>query len=683
MSEKIIVPGLSPVTSKQNGNDFDVSVWNRVYKISNAPFFSSILSGGKEVLASPVRVAGTCFGKTIEWEKFENLEMADSTEKSITFVQATKFRELILNTRLTVYYDGMVKCGITLCPEGYHSGAVYGRNVIQEERLSLNKLYLEFPLKKEFAKFYHMNPGGVTTIDGNQVDAKTMSLRTMDYVPEKSLVAPFKQSFYLGNDYAGLSVFFESDEGWRPEFDNKVIECINQEDCILLRVHLLDEEHFDWIDKGGFNGGFLYPINFSFGMQATPVKPMPKNQFVQKAFHSDGILRDGRFDLDIPLPDNKTGEIMVDELKRQGVEYVYVHEKWNDLQNSFKLTKNTAERLKYMVKLCHDRGMKLIPYFGFEIASLSPDFEDFMQYKLQRETHYYDFMHGIYVRTPHQRDLSVCYKSDYSKIFLEGVEKLMDEYGFDGLYLDGTYEINPCHNFRHGCGYIDRNGVSHPTYSVWKKREMCEKLYEIVHSRGGIINIHTSNNFPVPLLAFADSIWDGEVIQPLLLSGTLDCVPEGHYRSVYTGRPLGIFANTISYVNPPVWTLHHSIATMITFGMLPRPQRTSEQLDEVSKIWKIYDEIDVENAIFKPYYENDVKVSNDNVRVTYFENGNNVLAVIANAFKYPSGKTLIEFSDKFKTATDKINDKKVDLINGNTIDVEFETFDYLLIMLSK
>ena len=106
-------------------------------------------------------------------------------------------------------------------------------------------------------------------------------------------------------------------------------------------------------------------------------------------------------------------------------------------------------------------------------------------------------------------------------------------------------------------------------------------------------------------------------------------------------------------------------------------------LDEVSKIWKIYDEIDVENALFKPYYENDVKVSNDNVRVTCFENGNNVLAVIANAFKRPSGKTTIEFSDKFKTATDKINDKKVDLINGNTIDVEFETFDYLLIMLSK
>ncbi len=687
MNEKIVVPSLTPVTSVDKGNSYEVNVWNRTYTISQSPFFSSILTANQEVLAKPIRLAGRCFDKEIEWENFENYEMTEGNDRSITFVQATKFRELILNTSFTVYYDGLVKCNIKLCPEGYHYGRIYGRNTTQEELMVLDKLYLEIPFKKEFAKFYHINPEGVTTVNGKPVDKEVMSLNTMNFVPSESLILPFKNTVYLGNDTAGLGVFFETDEGSQILDETKVVECINQEDCVLLRVHLLDKEHHKWLEKGEFNGGFLFPITFEFGMQATPVKPMPKNQYVQKAFHTHGVFetKEGRqFLLDKPMPDSIDGEIMIDELKRQGVEYVYVHERWNDLQNSFYLTKNTAERLKYMVKLAHDRGMKIIPYFGFELATLSPEFDaNFLDYKLMRDQNYYDFMHGIYVRTPHQRNLSICYKSGYSQIFLDGVAKLMDEYGFDGIYLDGTYSIDACQNLKHGCGYKDENGVIHGTAPIYAKRDMFEKLYEIVNSRGGIINIHTNNNFPIPFLAFADSIWDGEVIQPYLIQGKLDSIPEGHFRSVYTGRPLGIFANVITYTNPPTWTYHQALSTIIAFGVLSRPQNNHESVDEIAKVWRAFDDIDVETATFKPYYENDVKVSSDRLKVSYFENGNSLLAIVANAYNSPSGKTEITLNGKFKTAVNKMTGEGVELKNGNTLTVEFEKFDYLLVKLEK
>ena len=683
MDNKIFVPGLVPVTSIEKENSYQVNVWNRTYTISNAPFFSSILSGGKEILASPIRVAGNAFGKQIEWENFENFEMTEGSDKAITYVQASKFKELILNTSLTVNYDGMIKCDIKLCPEGYHRGSVYGRNVTQEEVMTLDRLYLEIPLKKEFAKFYHINPAGITYINDKPVESQDAGLKTMDFVPESNLVLPFKHSVYLGNDYAGLSVFFESDKGWRINDSTRVIECINQEDCVLLRVHLLDDEHLDWLEKGEFNGGFLYPISFSFGMQATPVKPITCNPYMQKGFHTHGVFR-GEFLLDKPMPDATDDEIMVDALARQGVEYLYVHERWSDLQNSFWLTTNTAKRLKYIIKLAHDRGMKVIPYFGFELATLSPLCnENFMEYKLQREDNYYDFMHGIYVRTPHQRDLSVCYKSKYSQIFLDGVKKLMDEYGFDGIYLDGTYSVNHCLNEKHGCGYRDKDGNLHATYPIWAQREMCEKLYEIVHTRGGIINIHTSNNFPVPLLAFADSIWDGEVIQPFLIAGKLDSVPEGHFRSVYTGKPLGIFANVITYTNPPTWTFHQALSTIIPFGVISRPQNNYEQLNEIASVWRAYDDIDVATAKFNPYYENGVKTSSTKVKVSYFENNGDILAIIANAFNSPTGKVTVEFDGKFKKAVNKMTSETVLLTNGNQLTVEFENFDYNLIKLEK
>ncbi len=687
MNSKIIVNGLTPVKSVDKGNAYEVSVWNRTYTISENPFFSSIITAGQEVLYSPIRLAGRSFDKEIKWENFENYEMTEGNDKEITFVQATKFRELILNTSFTVCYDGLVKCSVKLTPEGYHYGSIYGRNTTQEELMVLDKLYLEIPFKKEFAKFYHINPEGVTAIDGKPVEKEVMSLKTMDFVPSESLTLPFKHTVYLGNDTAGLGVFFESDEGFVIEDNKKAVEILNQDDCVLLRIHLLDNEHEKWLEKGEFNGGFLHPITFEFGMQATPVKPITGNPYVQKAFHTHGVFEtlEGRqFLLDKPLDGSNTKESMIDELHRQGVEYVYVHERWNDLQNSFYLTKNTAERLKYMVKLAHDRGMKIIPYFGFEISSLSPEFDkNFMDYKLKRNQFHYDFMTPSYVRTPHQRDLSICYKSDYSEIFLKGVEKLMDEYGFDGIYLDGTYSIDACQNLNHGCGYVDKNGVVHGTAPIYAKRDMFEKLYEIVNSRGGIINIHTNNNFPIPFLAFADSIWDGEVIQPYLISGKLDSIPEGHFRSVYTGKPLGIFANVITYTNNPTWTYHQALSTIIAYGVLSRPQNYHEQIEEISKVWRAYDDIGVETATFKPCYDNDVKISSDKLKVSYFENQNAILAIIANAYNYPSGKTEITFNGNFKSAVNKMTGEKVELLNGNTLSIEFENFDYLLIKLDK
>lgn len=120
MNSKIIVNGLTPVKSVDKNNAYEVNVWNRTYTISESPFFSSILTAGQEVLASPIRLAGTSFSKEIVWENFENYEMTEGNDKEITFVQATKFRELILNTSFTVCYDGLVKCNVKLTPEGYH-----------------------------------------------------------------------------------------------------------------------------------------------------------------------------------------------------------------------------------------------------------------------------------------------------------------------------------------------------------------------------------------------------------------------------------------------------------------------------------------------------------------------------------------------------------------------------------
>ena len=704
MSSKIVVPGLTPVESVNNGNDYEAKIWNRTYKISDAPFFSSILTGGKEALAGPIRLAGECFGRPIEWGKCENFEMYDHDDKKRTYVQTTKFSELILNTTMIVHYDGFVKCNITLAPQGFHPGAMYGVSPKQKENLRLNKFWLEIPLRKDFATLYHINPRGITSLNGKKINETYFS--ALDYVPEKSMVLPFKSSVYLGNDNSGLAVLFESDEWWRPEFENKVVEILNQEDCILLRVHFLDEEHLKWIDKGGFNGGYLYPINFDFALMATPVKPFPANPYAQKAYHDAGMVKteDGerrtKLDRQMSLSpdggmtasalylketfDANNDELMVDVLKKCGVNTYYIHEMWNDLQNSVFLTTKTAERLKRLVEVAHSRGIRLIPYFGYEISSLSPIFDkNFLQYKKLFEDNYYDFWTGgYYYREPYQRDTSVCYKSGYKRILLDGIARLMDEFHFDGVYLDGTYALARCMNESHGCGYRDAKGILHLTYDVYSKREMVEELYEIVHSRGGTVDIHTGNTFPAPFMPYADTVWDGESIQTVLVRGKEDRVPEGHFRSLYTGRPSGVVVRPIIYTNPPVWTFHHSLSTMIAFGVLPKAN-SYEAVMEMKDVWAAYDSIPMEKAQFKAFFDNDATTTNENVRVSYFDYEDGVLAIIANHYKHPSGKTDVILNGKFKSAVDKVSGEKVDLIDGNKFSVEFETFDYKIVELKK
>ena len=55
----------------------------------------------------------------------------------------------------------------------------------------------------------------------------------------------------------------------------------------------------------------------------------------------------------------------------------------------------------------------------------------------------------------------VCYNSEYADLFINGIEKIMDTYNIDGVYLDGTSMPNYCTNVNHGCGWYDGEGRLH------------------------------------------------------------------------------------------------------------------------------------------------------------------------------------------------------------------------------
>ena len=683
----------APFSLTEQNDTFRIGIWGRTYTIGKTPFFSSMVSQGTELLSGPVRVVIADAREELSWSNAVNMRMAKYDDTFVDIHQALQNDLFILNTAMHTEYDGCVKCDMSIMPVGLRVGQCWGLGgAVNNRPRIISKLWLEIPVKKNIAKFYQYYP--VTNkgvVDGKCQDIppvlylddklyeKDLFLGMSGDMPEKSLQLPFKQNLYVGNDHCGLSVFFDSDENWQPADIERAIECEVREDEVIIRVHLLDSDPVQWQHKGADFGRSLLPVHFSFGLQATPVKPLTRKLYEEKNIHIDCYKKiPVAYDdfLLNPYPGSETGELVLDRLARLGVNTVYLHEKWNDFQNCFDLTEDCALRLREIVRACHARGMKVLTYFGFEISTQCPiGGKDFGKHIAKRN----ELGHqNSWYRYPWQRAVQVCYGSNYAEYFLQGVETIMDEYGIDGIYLDGTYSPPICCNEKHGCGYRDHNGNLHGTFPVWQVRDMVKRLYKIVDSRGGIINIHTNHSFLPYLCAFAHSIWDGEVPQGAFLRGEVNTAMESYFRPLYTGRTLGLPVNMLCYTNEPKWTFSQALSNTLPLGIIPKPVDVGAPLEEMSKIWAAFDSFPVAEASWHPYFENNLAISNDVVKASYYKAGSRLLVLVANFVNWESGDAVIRFPKKVLSCRNAMTGEMLD-VNGDAITVSFEKFDYRIL----
>ena len=669
MERKLEVGALCPIKTYSNGKSKEIDVWNRKYTLSDSPLLSSILSGGEEILASPMRLVGTENGQDLVIRDVTSVLMHGGDGYSVGACQYMQTPRFIINTKLSAEYDGCMDWQITLATHGLSVAQVFGIADGDNGVRELSRLWLEIPIKKKFAHSYQYAPMVKPKIDGNYPD-KPATLTHIGAMPQKSLELPFVHQVFLSGDEAGFAIFFESDENWQPEDKSRVIECLNQDDSVLLRVHLLDSEPISWFDKQDNGGVNLMPLTFRIGMQTTPVKPFPSNPYREKNVHIDCFKKIPQTYEEFLFNAFENGdETALDRIKRLGVNTLYIHEKWNDIQNSPFLTEDSANRLKLIVDEAHKRGMKVIPYFGYELSSLSPYYN---------EDYLYSNMEWHWYRYPWQRAPQVCYGSEWQDIFVSQLEKVMDEFGFDGLYLDSIKPSRECSNEKHGCGYRDREGNLHDTYPVFAVRKLMKRLCAMVEKRGGTICTHSAGDFSMATMAFSHCIWEGETVQSQFLKGTIKEAPEDYYRAIYTGRNIGLPINMLCYSNPPAWTFRQALSNALPYGIIPKPVDVGEPLEYMSKVWNVLDEFSVENALWKPYFSNGIKVSSDKVRFSYYQHEQKMLAFVANMVDVPSGNVSVELPIKATQITDALSDCVI-AENTDTLQISLDGFDHRIL----
>ena len=227
---KLESSALCPLRASAKDGRCEITPWNRKYTLDGSPFLSSIISGGEELLASPMRLVGLENGKEIIVTDVTSDTIYGYEEgKEVKACQYMRSSRFLYNTSLSAEYDGMMDWGLTIATHGNWVAQAFGLAKPDTDPRVLDRLWLEIPLKKSAAISYQYAPQGPALFDGKLPDMP-VELYAAGAMPKQSLALPFVQQLYVGNDKAGFALFFESDKNWQVDDTRHAIECIVGED---------------------------------------------------------------------------------------------------------------------------------------------------------------------------------------------------------------------------------------------------------------------------------------------------------------------------------------------------------------------------------------------------------------------------------------------------------------------
>lgn len=460
----------------------------------------------------------------------------------------------------------------------------------------------------------------------------------------------------------------ENDKGFEIDNISQCMTVSSNDEYTNIHVAILDHMPKDWQGRDDEWGNTIRPLKYSFAIQPTPVKEFnDKHLSERRSYHIGNIGGDRHNNADLITHEKITGngDTLVEKLVAKGIKWLILHEDWSMIQNYG--MPYDVEDFKEFINSCHKLGIKVMVYFGYEMSSLHKDFYKKSDEYLNKNTR------GNYVggwqRVPMQRDFTVCYNGGYSDIMIERVKYVMDELGVDGIYTDGTYVPWECANEAHGCGYRDEDNNLKYSYPIYAVREHVKKLYQAVHERGGIIDTHQSSCCMMATLAFVDSYYDGENIQPMLRDDISNMKMDS-FRTEFMGLNMGIPCDFIAYTGSK-FTMEVMSGVTLLHNVFPRSNRLDD-IEYMSKIWEIYDDFGTDKAEWCPYWEQqDISVETENTYASYYKT-DDALLIIATCYDEDAKEITIKLDKNYTKAKNTTHPDREVKINQNMITFPIE-----------
>jgi hypothetical protein len=456
----------------------------------------------------------------------------------------------------------------------------------------------------------------------------------------------FKPYIWLGDEERGLAWCAESDKGWLLSEPTNALDVRTKNGVVMFTATLLDHEET-----------ISTPMTFSFGLQASPVKPV---SFAWRA--NARILHGVNYQSCEPGPDGRT---LLEKLAEGGVKTVVFHQDWSEYYGQ--VTPWGGERLHRLISECHKHGLKLIVYVGYGLARNAPE--------LKGHHDAWSVLPLIPWTTPSRTEFetfdATCARSGWADWLVKGIDQLFTEYDLDGIYFDGTSEAWRCENQVHGCGWKDDTGKLRTEYPMLATRQMMRRIADVVHSHkpNAILDVHMSASLTLPTLSFCDSFWNGEQFETLTPKDKFE-LPLHAFRTEFMGYAHGVDAEFLCYENRP-FTLTEAIALSWLHGVEVRP--FPDSLPQISPIWRAMDNFATCSARWLPYWSGSGAAAGDEaVKVSAYLHRGRVLLFISH-LKRGLLSTRIQL-DRRRLGLAAGPLRAIDAITGAAIGLEGDTF---------
>ena len=633
-----------PVRIDISGERMTVSVWNRQYVYDSSIFPIAVKTAGREVFSAPIALHAKFGEKEGVFHKWQYTFLR-ADERSAQVLVAAHCENVMINGALTFHYDGFVKTDLKVVPYGYHSLHVW----IRDYDPTLTKLWFDVDLTKESSTLFHFWPSADS--------AQTWAPEILNSAETRERDLPFKPYIWCGWEDGGLGISCESDESFELANPRKCISVNKLSDRTRIRYRLLDDMPKAWKGRRDRWEDALLPVCWSFGFQATPVKArLTGDPDVYRRLHIYEVDKANILTSDI-----------AERFGKAGVRYVVLHSTFSRAEGYGII--GDPKEFQAIVDRFHANGVKVLVYYGYEYPTIMPDWNEKWRDYLIRTPK--GGAEGGWQAETH-RAYQSCYKSGWAKDVEENIYEIVDRYNLDGIYTDGMYIPWECANERHGCGWRDSEGKLHVTYPISAVRDLAERLYERIHARGGTIDAHQSACMVAPVLAFADSCFDGEHVQQSL-ADNLATVSTESFRCEYSGYAIGLPMSFIAYTNEKL-TIGILASMTLVHNVHPVPRELTD-LPYVARVWKIYEDLKLDERAFEPYWRNSIKTPKGVYASTY-RSGKKVTHIVSNLTLEKKSVSLP--ANGAKAAEEVISGKSIPVVDGR-ISIELEPFTPYLI----
>ena len=274
----------------------------------------------------------------------------------------------------------------------------------------------------------------------------------------------------------------------------------------------------------------------------------------------------------------------LDRLAREGKRIVIFHENWSRYQGYPDLEQ--VPKLKALADGCHARGMLFLVYFCQMMSDAAPEWpglrDDFMVPPGLMWYHRDDVKQDCWVS---------CVNGPYGELLLDGIAKLADEAGIDGVYMDGTTVPWDCGNPTHpGCGEYLGDGTYRAHWPIRATREFMKRLRSIFAQRRKalFLDAHTGGAINVATQSFCDGYFDGEHLARYRPGFRLS--PDA-FLTAYMGKQFGFRGEFL----PNRHTTDEALAISLIHDTATRGEPS-----EVDQAWADYEDQDTR---YIPYWE--------------------------------------------------------------------------------